>query len=265
MKWDNIAIEELLQKYYEGETSVAEEKQLQEFFNSTHLLPDSLKPHAAQFQFYTKQQEEGLSKFLADDWLFEKVEEQTALVQGKQLSFPVQKAVSFWYVAASVLLIIGAFWAGSQYRQEPATVQHPEIAALQQEVQEMKEILTSGASAGYTASDRIQVVSQEFKAASAGGEVINLLVNTMNTDPNVNVRIAACEALYQYKDKEQVRIAYIKSLPAQTDPLMQLTLIDVLVSLQEKKAVEQLQKLAEKKDLLPIVKNKAEEGIGILI
>jgi len=264
MKWDNTEIEKLLQKYYEGATTVAEEKQLQDFFNREQLLPEALKPHAAQFRFYARQQENQMDKFLADDWLFEKIEEQ-APQKGRQLFFPVLKAAAYWRVAASILLVVGAFWAGSKYKQPTATPQNPEIAALQQEVQEMKKVLATGTPSGYSASGRIQVVRQELRAAPEDEEVISLLISTMNHDPNVNVRLAVCEALYPYKDKEQVRKAFIQSLPVQTDPLMQITLIDILVGLKEKKAVEPLQRLTEKKNLLPIVRNKAEEGIGILI
>lgn len=265
MKWDNI--EALLQKYYDGETTVAEEKQLKDYFNQEQQLPGHLQPHAAQFQYYAQQQEEQLDKFLADDWLFEKIEAQQTPEQGKQLFFPVmQQAATYWRVAASILLMAGAFWAGTSYMKSSSTEQQtPEIAALRQEVQEMKQVLATGATAGYSASDRIKVVSQELSAAPEDDEVINLLISTMNSDPNVNVRLAASEALYRYKDNEQVRNAFIRSLPMQTDPLMQITLIDVLVTLKEKKALEQLQKLAEKENVLPIVKNKAEEGIGILI
>lgn len=263
MKWDNI--EALLQKYYEGETTVAEEKQLQDFFRQEQELPLHLQPHAAQFGYYVQQQQTQLDQFIADEWLLEKVKDQ-APQQGQQRFFPLQQVAVYWRVAASILLVAGAFWAGGQYGRQSSTKQQaPEIAALRQEVQEMKKVLTAGATATYSASDRIQAVSQEFSAAPGDEEVIRLLIRTMNTDPNVNVRLAASEALYRFRDNEQVRYAFIESLPAQTDPLMQIALIDLLVKMKERKALEQFQKLAEKDNLLPIVKNKAEEGIGILI
>jgi len=263
MKWDNI--EALLQKYYEGETSLAEEKLLQDFFQQEQELPKHLKPHAAQFRLYAQQQETQLDKVLADDWLFEKIE-QKAPQQGKQLFFPMQHVAAYWRVAASIILLAGAFWAGGMFMHRESTArQAPEIAALRQEVQEMKKVLAAGTPTNHSASDRLRVVSQEFEAAPGDDEVIRLLIRTMNSDPNVNVRLAASEALYQFKEDEQVRSAVLESLPAQTDPLMQIALIDLLVKMKEKKALDQFQKLSKKEDLLPIVKNKAKEGIGILI
>ncbi|WP_018476226.1 HEAT repeat domain-containing protein [Pontibacter roseus] len=257
MKSDNI--EELLQKYYEGETDLAEEKQLQAFFNDPAELPEHLKAQAAPFRYYAKQQEEQPDDALSDDWLFEKIEQQEP--RAKQLFFPVvQGLASYWRVAAGILLVLGAFWVGRQYDQGTATEPNAELAALREEVQEMKRALASGASA----SERIQLVSQEFGAEQPDG-IIQVLITTMNEDPNVNVRVAASEALYRFHHKKEVRQALVTSLRRQTDPLMQLTLIDMLVSIKEKEAIGELEDLTQRKDLLPIVKDKAAEGLGILI
>ena len=257
MKLDNIKA--LLQKYYEGETTVAEEKQLQAFFSETDLLPDHLKPHAAPFRYYAGQQEEQIDKGLSDEWLFEKIAQEEP--KGKQLFFPrMQELTVYWRVAAGILLMLGAFWAGSQYRQGQTAEPTAEIAALRQEVQEMKQALATGASA----SERLQLVSQNFDSGQPD-ELIEVLITTMNQDPNVNVRVAASEALFKFHDREEVRHALVESLKLQTDPLMQLTLIDMLVKIKEKEAITELEEMSQRKDLLPIVKNKAAEGLGILI
>ena len=62
-----------------------------------------------------------------------------------------------------------------------------------------------------------------------------------------------------------MRQALVESQKLQTDPIMQLTLIDMLVSIKGKEAVGELEEMANRKDLLPIVKSKAAEGLGILI
>ena len=262
MKLDNI--EELLQKYYEGETTVAEEKELQAFFTQTANLPEHLKAHAAPFQYYARQQEEQSAKVLSDDWLFEKIEKEEVKQpepKGKQVFFPnMQEYATYWRVAAGIIFILGAFWLGRNYNQGIAPEQQAELAALREEVQEMKQAMTSGASA----SERIQLVSQEFDAGQPD-EIIQVLITTMNQDPNVNVRVAASEALYKFSHKKAVRQALAESLKLQTDPIMQLTLIDMLVNIKEKEAVGELEEMANRKDLLPIVKSKAAEGLGILI
>ncbi|MFD3002800.1 HEAT repeat domain-containing protein [Pontibacter toksunensis] len=254
MKWDNI--EALLQKYYRGETTLTEEKELASYFCQSREWPDHLKVHAALFQYYTHQQKVQLE---SDEWLLGKIEE-LAPAQGKQRFLPLSSINSYWQVAASILLLAVTFWAGIQFKQNNSTAQNSEVAALRQEVEEMKKVLLVSS----TASERISVVSQQF-SADPNEELIQVLIHTMNNDSNVNVRLAAAEALYQYNDNANVRDAFIQSLKLQTDPIIQMTLIDMLVTLKEKKAVDQLTQLTQRKYLLPIVKSKAQEGIDILI
>jgi hypothetical protein len=255
MKLDKV--EQLLAKYYEGETTVAEEKELKIFFGNTKLLPDNLKPHAAQFTYYSQQHDERVDKFLADDWFFQKIENPAPAVRASQSAFHFKK---YWQVAASIALLVVSFWAGNNYRQNLSGPDNTEVAVLRQEVQEMKQVLAAGSSA----SDRIRVVSQDFSAVE-DEEVIDLLIKTLNQDPNVNVRLAACEGLFRLKDNQKVRTAFIQALERQTNPLVQITIIDILINLQEKKALEPLKQLTKKENLLPAVKQKAQQGLGVLI
>ncbi|WP_207433444.1 HEAT repeat domain-containing protein [Sabulibacter ruber] len=315
-------IETLLEKYYSGETSLEEEEKLKEFFRRTKLLPDSLKPHAVQFQFYTQEQDVQVDKFLSDDWLFEKIENpalSAAPVAEKPTSTSFFRTYS-WQIAASISLLIIAFWAGNYFKQstEVATgssevvaleqKQMPEnrletetetesaapaennataplesVAATEPEPTEqrterfiptkprqVKQVLASSASAARTsASDRLQLVNQSLRAEglsqAENKKAIKLLVKIMNQDSNLNVRLAACEALYQFKDYPEVRKAFIHALGTQTDPLMQLTLIEMVVKIKEASAVPQLQDIMHRDNLLPIVKYKAQEGLATLI
>ncbi|RNI32495.1 HEAT repeat domain-containing protein [Rufibacter immobilis] len=305
-------IETLLEKYYNGETSLEEENQLKDFFQQTKLLPDHLKAHAIQFEYYAQEQEVELDKFLADDWLFEKIgqPQMTASPAApKEKTFFQQYA---WQMAASISLLLVAFWAGNYFRQDSAP---NKVAAVQEQPQTQaaplvteitpapetsalaatetdplpaqtaapeseKEIsssprrktitvLASATVAHASASDRLQMVRQELETEGLtpqeSKKVIRQLVKTMNQDNNVNVRLAACEALYRFKDRPEVRKAFIQALGTQTDPMMQLTLIEIVISLKEKNAVPHLQDLSTRDNLLPIIKLKAQEGLGTLI
>ncbi|AMM50669.1 hypothetical protein TH61_05040 [Rufibacter sp. DG15C] len=261
-------IERLLQKYYDGESTLAEEAQLKRFFAETKLLPDHLKPHALQFNHYAQEQDVQVDKFLADDWLFEKIENPTAATK-----IPEKKQNFFqaygWQMAASISLLLVAFWAGHYFLNSPSTGT-ADVVALQKEVREMKQVLTaSSSSASSSASDRIRVVSQTFNTQELGDaenqEVTRLLIKTMTADENVNVRLAACEALLKFKEDPTVRKAYLQALGQEKNPLMQLSLIDVVTHLKDLNAAPQLQKLAKQENLLPIVKNKAQESLGTLI
>ncbi|GAB3202939.1 cytoskeletal protein RodZ [Pontibacter aydingkolensis] len=261
MKQDSISA--LLDKYYEGNTSLAEEAWLREYFTQEQELPEHLRAHAAQFKSIAKQQEVQLDESITDDWLLAKIEEQAQQSEGRQRFMPWVFTGKVWHVAASILLMLGIFWTGFYFAKQQTDMQSNEMAALQQNIKELKTALAT-ANTSYSASERIQLVSQQTEL-EPDEEVIEALISTMNHDANVNVRLAACEALYQFKDSRKVREAFIKGLKQQSDPLMQITLIDMLVGMKEKRALQPLQELTEKKNLLPVVKDKAAQGIGILI
>ena len=116
-----------------------------------------------------------------------------------------------------------------------------------------------------SASNRIQLVTGAPRGAEPGDPTVQVLVNTLNFDPNPNVRLAACEALFRLRADPRVGEALVHSLPLQTDPNVQITLIDLLVTLRVPRAVPQLERLAKRPDALPVVRAQAEAGIGKLI
>jgi hypothetical protein len=116
-----------------------------------------------------------------------------------------------------------------------------------------------------SASDRIQLVTNTSKATEPGDPTVQVLLNTLNFDANPNVRLAACEALYRLREDPQVREGLVHSLAIQTDPNVQITLIDMVVAMRVRRAVPQLEKLSKRPDALPVVRAQAEAGIGKLI
>ncbi|MDB5236122.1 MAG: hypothetical protein JWR44_3115 [Hymenobacter sp.] len=118
---------------------------------------------------------------------------------------------------------------------------------------------------GASASDRIQLVTNTSKAAEPGDATVQVLLNTLNFDANPNVRLAACEALYRLREDPRVREGLVHSLTIQTDPNVQITLIDMVVAMRVRRAVPQLERLSKRRDALPVVRAQAEAGIGKLI
>ena len=187
---------------------------------------------------------------------------------------PESKVVSMWptaltntwlRVAASVALIaVGVFlgrnlhWGNNANSVATTTDKNAPTT--------LANALTNDNGRPVSASDRIQLVTNSTKAAAAPNDaMVQVLLNTLNFDPNPNVRLAACEALYRLRDAPGVREGLANSLPIQTDPNVQIALIDMVVSLRVHRAVPQLQRLAKKADALPVVRAQAEAGIGKLI
>jgi HEAT repeat protein len=114
---------------------------------------------------------------------------------------------------------------------------------------------------GQSASQRIQGVNVALSMNKADDEIVSALVKTMNEDPNSNVRLAALDALSKFSDDAAVRKALVTSLPKQKDPVVQISLIQLLVKMKEKGVVNDLRKIVDDEKTMQAVKDEAYSGI----
>jgi hypothetical protein len=91
------------------------------------------------------------------------------------------------------------------------------------------------------------------------------LLQTLNSDSNVNVRLAAIESLTNYVDNPMVRQGLVQSIPNQESPLLQITLANLMVALQEKASIEPFRQLLKEKQLDTTVKKRIEKSIQSII
>ncbi len=116
-----------------------------------------------------------------------------------------------------------------------------------------------------SANKRLQAVNEVQKLNSVTETIIKALFSTLNNDSSVNVRLSAVEALANYTNIPSVRKGLIASILKQDSPLVQIALADLMVILQEKKAVESFKKLIEKEDINESAKQKMKESINRII
>ena len=173
----------------------------------------------------------------------------------------VRVAASIVLVAAGVLLGRQLPWSGQTRNTVATTVSDGSQAAPAT----LAAALNGDSGHAVSASNRIALVTNSTKTSAPDDATVQVLLNTLNFDSNPNVRLAACEALYRLRDAPGVREGLANSLPIQTDPNVQIALIDMVVSLRVHRAVPQLQRLAKRPDALPVVRAQAEAGIGKLI
>ena len=77
--------------------------------------------------------------------------------------------------------------------------------------------------------------------------------------------MAAIESLSNYVDNAEVRQGLVQSIPNQEAPIVQVTLANLMLALQEKQSVEPFKKLLQKKELDTTVKKKIESTIQSII
>ncbi|GAB3964582.1 hypothetical protein GCM10028806_02320 [Spirosoma terrae] len=252
-------IEKLLEKYYEGETTLAEEKLLRQFFQQEDV-PVHLQSHAGPFRYFAEARDQHPSAVFNNRLV--------AKLNALEPT-PIRRLTSWAIrIAAGVALLLVGFGGGRLYDQWRASRHTSEAVADNENVasaQTIKKVLAFEPTQQTSASERIQAVQQSYELTQVDQDITQLLINTLNFDANVNVRLAACQALARFENETGVREALIQSLTIQSDPNVQLALIDILVAIKEKRAANEIRRLAQNQEALDVVRLKAEEGLTQLI
>ena len=180
--------------------------------------------------------------------------------------FAVQPAFMLTY---SLLLVIAGAGVGHWLNASPKTAadtsSKQQLEVLSKQVSDMREMIMTSLLQNPSASERIRGVSYTSEIRTVNKGVTEALLTTLNNDPNVNVRLVTLEALTHYADDPAVREGLVQSILQQNSPLVQAALTDVMLKLQEKKAIRPFRKLLEQKDLNVLVRNKIQATIARLI
>lgn len=139
-----------------------------------------------------------------------------------------------------------------------------QIEALSKEVADLKEMMMLSLLQKESAIERLKAVSLTEEMGEASAKVTGALIQTLNGDENVNVRLAALEALKPYVADSHVRQALIQSIAQQDSPLVQVALAELMAALQEKSSVQELRKIIQSEKTPNEIKMKIRESIKIL-
>jgi uncharacterized protein (UPF0147 family) len=178
--------------------------------------------------------------------------------------WPKQPALQLAMTAALLLIAVVAS------RQYPPVVPPPdpltqgagiEVTQLRQEVHNMSQMVALALMQQQSASERLKGVSWSNQIERPDTEILNALLDTLMHDDNVNVRLAAVEALKKFGERQIVRNGVLQALEKQDAPLVQVALIDYVVERQEKESVETLRKISQDADVNENVRKHAEWGI----
>jgi hypothetical protein len=92
-------------------------------------------------------------------------------------------------------------------------------------------------------------------------EIVDVLFKTLRNDPNTNVRLAALEALSRFHEDPAIRKRLVTGLTEQTDPMVQIRLIQLMVEMKEKEIVDDLKQMVDDEGTMKAVKDEAYSGI----
>lgn len=188
---------------------------------------------------------------------------ETGSIRTIQASVPWYSKVSYRIAAGIALLICGTFIG--LFMHGRMSNNSAELAQLQAEVSDLKKATMFSMLKQESSSDRIQAVSYAGEFDKPDDNVINVLVETLNNDKNVNVRMAAAYAISKFAYQREVIDSLVSSLSKQTEPIIQVTLINILAERKEKSAFEPVQKIIANKSTLKEVRSVAENSLHVLI
>jgi hypothetical protein len=229
----------------------AELRTLSETWTKLDVLPQERPSAELRTRFYT------MLEAYRDGLQEEKVEsKQSARKAGFAPASLWPKRPAFQFGVAVLLLVVGL--AAGYRLSRPGG---GSLNRLHQEVQDMRQLLAVSMLKQPSPFDRLQGVSLSQQITAPDRATLQTLLQTLDNDPNLNVRLAAVDALYLFMNQPGVKDQVLTSLAHQDSPLIQAALIDLVVSVRERRAVEALRLLLQDKNLNPQVKQKAIRGI----
>ena len=139
-----------------------------------------------------------------------------------------------------------------------------QIVQLGKEIGDLKEMMMLSLLEKESATDRLRAVNLTQEMDQASKKVTTALLQTLNNDENVNVRLAALDALRPYSKDSQVREALVRSISLQKSPLVQVALAELMAELQEKDAIDEFKKILEDRETPSDIKKKIQESIQVI-
>ena len=164
-------------------------------------------------------------------------------------------------VAAMILIVFGTFAAGYFSGSKKS-----EVGELKSEVGQLRQEVLLAGLRDYSGPQKIEAVYNIKSSGEVNESLVDALVHTMNSDKNVNVRLAAINALSEMMDKnDRIKTELIKSLSVQENPLLQISLIQVLTESGVKEAKDEIESISNSETTDTQVKEYAKNMIKTII
>jgi hypothetical protein len=133
-----------------------------------------------------------------------------------------------------------------------------EVSRLQDEVTSTRQLVALSLMHQDSASDRLKGVDWSGRIARPEPQVVNALLETVNYDDTVDVRLAAVDALRRLSTESTVRSQLASALSRQDSPLVQIALIDALADSRTPEVLSAIQRLAALPSINPAVRSHAQ-------
>lgn len=139
-----------------------------------------------------------------------------------------------------------------------------QVSQLRTEVNGMRQLVTLSLLQQQNASERLKGVNFAYRVEQSDTEVLAALLHTVNHDSNVNVRLAAIDALATFGASPVARRGLVQAIAKQDSPMVQVALIDAVAEMRDEQAASTLKSVAADAKVNPEVRERAQWALGRL-
>lgn len=224
-----------------------EAKRLKKVWKKLGYLPEEEPSPELRTQFYSMLDEMTAKQQNRESWI-------TRIKNSfkTRTSYHPVPRFGFALLFLTVGLILGHFITSQR-------IQYHEISQLKDEVHTMHQMISLTLLEKNESVERLKGITYINRISNPEKTVISALINTLNSDPNVNVRLAAVDALNRFLDYNHIREKIEQSLIQQTSPLVQISLIDLIAKKGNEIPPEIMNYLLKNKQINPAVQQYAEK------
>jgi hypothetical protein len=162
-------------------------------------------------------------------------------------------------IAIGLFIFVLGLYVGQVHRTEQGHAD--ELAQLRAQVQGLRETVALSLMERQSATSRLEGVAWTNRLDQPKDQILSALISALNHDSNVNVRLASLNALERFAANSQVERALVESLPRQDSPLVQISLIDLLVQSRNRAAGQELNQLTRNAEVNAAVRQRAHWGL----
>lgn len=164
-----------------------------------------------------------------------------------------RRSVAPWLAAAAAIAaaIFGYFGGRATAPQAPSA----DLATLRQEVRGLREMMAITLLDQQSASERLRGVRYSTAMERPEPEIVDALARTLRSDPSVDVRLAAADALRKFPLPEAVYGEAWNLLDKDDSPLVQIAVVDLLAGRRAPGTRARLEALAGRPGLDPNVRD----------
>ncbi len=149
--------------------------------------------------------------------------------------------------------------AGGRFLAAPGGAPHNEMAQLRGQVESLRQLVALSLLQEQSPGLRLRGVAYSYRLARPDPDVAQALLRTVSQDSNVNVRLAAVDALAGFTRDAAVRRGLADALPLEDSPLVEIALIDLLAQADAREAAPALLRLAQNAEADEAVRKRAAD------